>query len=816
MKTGRYSIKDLFHSSEISQIIIPEMQRDYVWNEINVNRLVNSIYTNFKNRKSSELDIRLKENHAEIEEDMVKYLSLEYNKLHFNTRIGFIYAYHNRDYVDKFFLIDGQQRLTTIFLMILSASVLTGKAEDFKKNYFTENTYPKIDYQVREVSHDFLMSFLNHELRQDSVSSQQEDFKQSNHFYDLYQDDLTAQTIYRNYNVIKAFLKNKPQEEINDFLEYVENYIEFNYFDTNLSDQGERLYIYMNSRGESLSDHELVKTILIERSQNKLEAGTDWENWQNYLWQYRGANENSDIGFLEFLKCSVILHMSEFPSSIKKEDEKTEDKPRSEDERKEDYIRKNISNQHYWIRQYIVDNFNFDMDWLRKVMVAGQRLQSLINEPESIYLAKCVQSNWLSTIPNAIDYVTILGCIYYMMLYPSVSNANVMRLCLYLQNICIYTSNYKNPDRTVLRILKLIKWMKGMQIVDIRNLHAFNPEDNGFKDRNVYRNDDLRFEIYEQSTNEAAEWEHIFWQITLNAELNKFLQGNPNILIRLMKKGDSSPQLLRTIIKTFKKKIFDSKNSDILRKKLLEYGDISVSQGHGSSNLGRWMQRFDLLYDDDSWYSFFETDTAVNILDAYLKDLPSTNKNDICSYWALGLNYMSQKKFLWLENPGIKSRCVLLNAHQASEDKVREFPIACLHYDIKNSWIWDRNFCVVTIDKNGQDVEVIDAQQHTEERNKHYYLDFWYDYNEKGGRWYCQFGHKKHSLSDEIITEIQEKKIGGLEWEFYQDADTKNVLVKVKGPLYQEDVDDDLLKGKNITLNYFYQIMKDIQTLEKL
>jgi uncharacterized protein with ParB-like and HNH nuclease domain len=33
MKAGKYSVRELFVNSYIDQIIIPEIQRDYVWGE---------------------------------------------------------------------------------------------------------------------------------------------------------------------------------------------------------------------------------------------------------------------------------------------------------------------------------------------------------------------------------------------------------------------------------------------------------------------------------------------------------------------------------------------------------------------------------------------------------------------------------------------------------------------------------------------------------------------------------------------------------------------------------------------------------------
>ena len=95
-------------------------------------------------------------------------------------------------------------------------------------------------------------------------------------------------------------------------LEYVEKYIEFWYFDTNKSKQGEELYLYMNSRGEIVSPNESIKANLLKRlsNQEKHEWGTKWENWQNLFWKYRQSNYNSDLGIEEFLKWIKIIELT--------------------------------------------------------------------------------------------------------------------------------------------------------------------------------------------------------------------------------------------------------------------------------------------------------------------------------------------------------------------------------------------------------------------------------------------------------------------------------------------------------------------------
>ena len=179
MNTGRYNIRSLFSSSEIEQIIIPEIQRDYVWNENNVSGLMRTILDHFKAKATLTLEI-IDQNKQAVNQDIRSFLSEEYTRIVYSTRIGFIYAYHSQDYPGKYFLIDGQQRLTTIFLLHLYAYKKAQMCNDYRKLFFKDNQ-PKMDYKVREISHDFLVDFILHETSNTVVP-----FTQSNKYYDYY------------------------------------------------------------------------------------------------------------------------------------------------------------------------------------------------------------------------------------------------------------------------------------------------------------------------------------------------------------------------------------------------------------------------------------------------------------------------------------------------------------------------------------------------------------------------------------------------------------------------------------------------------
>lgn len=108
MKAGKYSIKELFNNRYVEQIVIPEIQRDYVWGKKEVEGLLNSIQEDFEEFKTG-IEIILQPN---LESEIQIAFEQFYKKHKFSCNIGFIYAYNDPKYTGKYFLIDGQQRLT--------------------------------------------------------------------------------------------------------------------------------------------------------------------------------------------------------------------------------------------------------------------------------------------------------------------------------------------------------------------------------------------------------------------------------------------------------------------------------------------------------------------------------------------------------------------------------------------------------------------------------------------------------------------------------------------------------------------------------
>ena len=316
MKAGKYSIKELFTNRHINQIIIPEIQRDYVWSSEQVIGLLGSITEAYlelvearKNPIVISVSNSIKHDSLVIQEDF----RIFHNQRKYASNIGFIYAYNDPEYQGKYFLVDGQQRITTIYLLLLALASRSNKSkEEFKKIYLIEGQL-KLDYKVREAAHEFINKFIPFAL------NSLEDVTNQNWFYNDYNSDKTIKNLVANYLAIQSYLSEKIANEI-DFFDYVQNYIEFWYFDTNVSEQGEELYLYMNARGEQMQGNENIKADLLGKLSNetipegknltdlKNQWGKEWEEWQDFFWQNKGIkNKNADVGFNEFLACIAGL-----------------------------------------------------------------------------------------------------------------------------------------------------------------------------------------------------------------------------------------------------------------------------------------------------------------------------------------------------------------------------------------------------------------------------------------------------------------------------------------------------------------------------
>lgn len=568
MNTGRYTLKSFLTDHNLDQIIIPEIQRDYVWQEENVTKLLQSILENSKRQNEISQGTTEEELNAmspAIREIVIR--EIEKNKNFCN--VGFIYAYFDTDLAGRFMLIDGQQRMTTLFLLLLCLSVKENKQDQFRRAYFKDNIL-KFDYKVREASHDFMLNFVEHTLGGNNFNTITDQFW----YYTDYEQDVTIQSVLRNYKIIIDFVNS------NDLtLQYIEDYIEFWYFDTNKSKQGEELYIYMNSRGESVSAGESIKASLLKglSEQEKHEWGSKWEKWQNLFWEYRKDNNNADKGLEEFLKWIKIIEITKKNSS------------------------KTIQYQEEAIRK-IKDNSKISIEGITLQIIENYftGLSTLIKFENDIALNKY----WLAGASDsrgmfpAIDYMKLLPMLMYAEKYPESDLKIIKRFARFFQNISRFSSLSKNPFESLASIINLTKLFLDANYYDVTNLVDIK-EKKSYE--SILTDEEIaKLTIYKQSEEQLrSRIETAFW----TAEDFKLCEGKVWFIWYCMN-YDIKTQLFDeqhldnfTFTFTNFKSLFDTPD-DLFRRALLTKGDYSIWDGRTATLDG---DRYSFINSDSVW-----------------------------------------------------------------------------------------------------------------------------------------------------------------------------------------------------------------------
>lgn len=620
MKPGKYTIQELFVNREVEQIVIPEIQRDYVWQKEQVEGLLKSLKDDFIKFQNEIVEVN--SNNEEIKNLFIQF----YRKQVYASNIGFIYAYNDEEYKGKYFLIDGQQRITTVYLLLLNLFILTNQKQEFKNKYFKDKQL-KIDFKVRESSHDFFKNYIEFRLNSKAEDDFQANLKSQYWYYENYKDDKTIQSIIVNDSIIHEFIFHNGLNT-NDFLKYILNFVDCWYFDTNISEQGEELYIYMNARGEQIQNNENIKADLLgalkekdliniserddynhEKNLNGLKKywGKKWEDWQDFFWENKGSNENADIGFNEFLRWTQIICMSKNRDiDTNNENEASKDK-------------KDIVEVIKWEKEGI----KLDVEYLKledidkylqslKLLFSEDNFSEVISEYNNykIQLSQYFERNWLEGNSNGKQRRNFLSQIDCFRLLPileftarqlelnSIDFHNVFRFCRYIYNLSRKDNISKAANINCINGIILANNLKG-------NLDSMLKLSNVSK--SLLTDEEItKFRLYfnPPSLVHRIDLEKSFWK----AEDLKVLKGEISILFELINYNSSgvdkfSINEFRSVENVFVS-VFEKEVSDLFRKALLSLDDYKVYESY-TWTLG--MNRYHLCNSVDEWNTLIKS-----------------------------------------------------------------------------------------------------------------------------------------------------------------------------------------------------------------
>jgi len=278
----KYNLSDLF--SQDRRIIIPDLQRDYTWGDEK------------HGKDKIELVSRFCKN-------LLEQHQTDSNN---NIQLGMIYAYENP--INFINLADGQQRISTLYLLIgmlyraTKKEILKTKLiSDFELN--KDDQEPYLQYSIRETTLYFLSDlvvkfFLNGNYNTDDIEKQKWYFKE-------YNNDPSIQSMLKALKIIEKLLKNN--NNLTDFADWLINKVEFFYFDMLNREHGEEMFVVINTTGEPLTTTENLKPILLGDIENK-EFNNQWEEREKFFWQNKKEKEQeADNGLNDFLTWYVKI-----------------------------------------------------------------------------------------------------------------------------------------------------------------------------------------------------------------------------------------------------------------------------------------------------------------------------------------------------------------------------------------------------------------------------------------------------------------------------------------------------------------------------
>ena len=542
LESGKnYTIEQLF-SGDNNKIMIPDLQRDYCWGN---------------------------ENHNLVKGFVESLIELDKKQ---PITMGLIYGYYNKYTPEHLQLCDGQQRLTTIFLIVgvLNRRLGYSKLSHLLMSpfeYHNDDQEPYLQYAIRESSLYFLSDLTVHYFLQDDIQSIN-DIRDQPWFLNEYVLDPTVTSIISAIATIEMTLKDLSLEECESLGIFIGTKLEFLFYDMNTRENGEETFVVINTTGEPLTATQNLKPLIIEQNYHSNPKVAElWEEMETWFWRNRLLNgteypHTSDEGMYCFFNIVRLLHC------------KTEEESYDTIDNNDKFPYKEISFDEIY-DAFIIYSKLSEMDF-------SDRHDLTIKYPSK--QAFFEQSRLYAIVP------TMAYCIR----FKEVSEENIKRIYHLFSNMARYRPVFRRKDdkgNLISPVFRATEMINDMQTPDCLSLLQI------LADRldNVEEPVKLKFiSGYKDSPNERKEIEIMLSE----AENHSIFNGQVAVLVEwsLLDKN-----LFCHYYNLFKERwlIDDSYRMDILRRALLTYemDDYPIKLTSSLVNLGNkdtWLKIFQM------------------------------------------------------------------------------------------------------------------------------------------------------------------------------------------------------------------------------
>ena len=272
MQNNEITLKNLI--DEKKRIVVPTIQRDYA-----------------EGRSTAKVET--------IREGLLNAMLDTISGRRDKLKLDFIYGYERNGKIE---LLDGQQRITTLFLMYWFFLPADQQAE----LKIGEDSI--LTYEVRKTAEDFCRKLVNHSARnlleaynkyksiEGSTEDRFDDFIMARGWFSWsWRYDPTVRSMLVVINELATIVQKNEGNRFSDVDKCYQNleHIVFEFLDLGEFNMGEELYVKMNARGKDLSSFDILKSLLEEEMQKQLcsnKLQINWRErmdicWIDYFWQ---------------------------------------------------------------------------------------------------------------------------------------------------------------------------------------------------------------------------------------------------------------------------------------------------------------------------------------------------------------------------------------------------------------------------------------------------------------------------------------------------------------------------------------------------
>ena len=283
---NEYSLRQLFDGD--TKIVIPDLQRDYCWGN-------NALTTEGQPR--------------ELVTDFVKNIVELFKDKERKNTLGLIYGYEQPH--SHIQICDGQQRLTTLFLLLGFINTQTnGEFNQYiiSEQEMNDDNEPHLQYAIRESTLYFLSDLARNAFVDKVTKLDAKAIKGSDWYFNEYEQDASIQSMIAALETINRFFESHIINDYSALGNFVLDKLCVLYYDMETRYRGEETYVVINTTGEPLTATENIKPILLgnlskELSDEQIKMySKQWEQREDWFWKNRGDDKTADDGMNKFFE----------------------------------------------------------------------------------------------------------------------------------------------------------------------------------------------------------------------------------------------------------------------------------------------------------------------------------------------------------------------------------------------------------------------------------------------------------------------------------------------------------------------------------